>query len=105
MFDSVRHDSKPVFTRRLRVGVFVSNLAGITKFFGLAFSCSDKLTLGPITMSEAVHCYFLPPTRDAPNSRLPVLHYQDVLPFPRDEESAKVFLTAHEWEHRVRAAN
>ncbi|KAL2209902.1 hypothetical protein CC79DRAFT_1354735 [Sarocladium strictum] len=51
-------------------------------------------------MSEAVHCYFLPATQDAPNSRLPVLHYQDVLPLPLSEQSAKVFLTQHEWEHR-----
>lgn len=52
-------------------------------------------------MSEAVQCYFLPSTHDAPNSRLPVLHYQNVLPFPRIESIAREFLTTHEWEHRV----
>lgn len=53
-------------------------------------------------MATSVNCYFLRPTRDAPNNPLPVLHYQNVLPKPLTEDSAKDFLTANKWEHRVR---
>ncbi|WYZ42404.1 hypothetical protein EsH8_VI_000103 [Colletotrichum jinshuiense] len=48
----------------------------------------------------AVQCYFLSPNRDAPNSTLPVLHYRDVLPEPRGEESTTEFLTRNRWEKR-----
>ncbi|KAF5528644.1 Uncharacterized protein CGCA056_v000124 [Colletotrichum aenigma] len=48
----------------------------------------------------AVQCYFLSPNEDAPNSRLPVLHYRDVLPEPRDEASVTDFLTRNRWEKR-----
>ncbi|CAI0653664.1 unnamed protein product [Colletotrichum noveboracense] len=51
----------------------------------------------------AVQCYFLSPNKDAPNSRLPVLHYRDVLPEPRDEASVTDFLTRNRWEKRHRA--
>ncbi|KAK4081402.1 hypothetical protein Purlil1_11663 [Purpureocillium lilacinum] len=51
-------------------------------------------------MATSVNCYFLRPTRDAPNNQLPVLHYQNVLPKPLTEDSAKDFLTANKWEHR-----
>ncbi|KAF3805195.1 hypothetical protein GCG54_00010472 [Colletotrichum gloeosporioides] len=50
----------------------------------------------------AVQCYFLSPNEDAPNSRLPVLHYRNVLPEPRDEASVTDFLTRNRWEKRVR---
>lgn len=52
-------------------------------------------------MAQIVKCYFLPATADAPNSRLPVLHYRNVLPSPLCEASAVQFLTKNEWEHRV----
>jgi hypothetical protein len=51
--------------------------------------------------TAAVQCYFLGPTADAPNSRLPVLHYRNVLPLPLSEESVTEFLTQHAWEKRV----
>ncbi|KAH6696842.1 hypothetical protein F5X68DRAFT_219310 [Plectosphaerella plurivora] len=47
-----------------------------------------------------VECFMLSPTPDAPNSPLPVLVYRNVLPTPRDEESATAFLTRHAWEKR-----
>lgn len=52
-------------------------------------------------MARIVNCYFLPATADAPNSRLPVLHYRNVLPSPLSEDSAVQFPTTNEWEHRV----
>lgn len=52
-------------------------------------------------MAQIVNCYLLPATADAPNSRLPVLHYRNVLPSPLSEDSTVNFLTANEWEHRV----
>lgn len=52
-------------------------------------------------MAKVVNCHLLPATADAPNSRLPVLHYRNVLPNPLSEDSAIGFLTANEWEHRV----
>lgn len=55
-----------------------------------------------IKMSSAVRCYFLTPAADVPNSTLPVLHYQNVLPQPRTEETTTEFLTSHGWEKRVR---
>jgi uncharacterized protein YjlB len=52
-------------------------------------------------MSSSVECYLVPRTEDAPNSRLPILVYRDVLPHPRTEETATQFLTTHHWEKRV----
>lgn len=52
-------------------------------------------------MGSSVECYLLPPTEDAPNSRLPILVYRNVLPHPRTEETATEFLTTHRWERRV----
>ncbi|KAF4963341.1 hypothetical protein FSARC_8628 [Fusarium sarcochroum] len=52
-------------------------------------------------MCSSVECYLLPPTEDAPNSRLPILVYRNVLPHPRTEETATEFLTTHRWEKRV----
>lgn len=46
--------------------------------------------------------FYLPPTLHSPGSTLPILHYRDVLPHPRTEETATEFLTAHTWEKRVR---
>ncbi|KAH7173166.1 uncharacterized protein B0J16DRAFT_418523 [Fusarium flagelliforme] len=51
-------------------------------------------------MGSSVECYLLPPTADAPNSRLPILVYRNVLPLPRTEETATQFLTTHRWEKR-----
>ncbi|RKK13783.1 hypothetical protein BFJ66_g16887 [Fusarium oxysporum f. sp. cepae] len=51
-------------------------------------------------MSSSVECYLVPRTDDAPNSRLPILVYRDVLPQPRTEETATRFLTTHRWEKR-----
>ncbi|KAH6962835.1 hypothetical protein DER45DRAFT_551930 [Fusarium avenaceum] len=51
-------------------------------------------------MGSSVECYLLPPTEDAPNSRLPILVYRNVLPYPRTEETATEFLTTHRWEKR-----
>lgn len=56
----------------------------------------------PNTMSSTVQCYFLTPAADVPNSSLPVLHYRNVLPHPRTEETVTEFLTSHGWEKRVR---
>lgn len=53
-------------------------------------------------MSTAVRCYFLNPTRDAPNNKLPVIHYSGVIPGPQTEESVTEFLTSNKWEKRVR---
>ncbi|KAL2276180.1 hypothetical protein FJTKL_01342 [Diaporthe vaccinii] len=50
-------------------------------------------------MDQIVNCH-LPATADAPNNRLPVLHYRNVLPSPVSEDSTIKFLTANEWEHR-----
>lgn len=52
-------------------------------------------------MSRAVQCYFLSPTRDAPNNKLPAIHYSGVIPGPHSEESVTEFLTANKWEKRV----
>lgn len=52
-------------------------------------------------MAQIVNCHLLPATADAPNNRLPVLHYRNVLPSPVSEDSAIEFLTSNEWEHRV----
>ncbi|KAF5563452.1 cupin domain-containing protein [Fusarium napiforme] len=51
-------------------------------------------------MSLSVECYLVPRTEDAPNNRLPILVYRDVLPYPRTEETVTRFLTAHRWEKR-----
>ncbi|KAI1045077.1 hypothetical protein LB505_009397 [Fusarium chuoi] len=51
-------------------------------------------------MSSSVECYLVPRTEDAPNSRLPILVYRDVLPQPRTEETVTRFLTTHRWEKR-----
>ncbi|KAF5718379.1 cupin domain-containing protein [Fusarium mundagurra] len=51
-------------------------------------------------MSLSVECYLVPRTEDAPNSRLPILVYRDVLPQPRTEETVTRFLTTHRWEKR-----
>lgn len=53
-------------------------------------------------MPSVLTCYYLMPTGHAPNSPLPVLHYQSVLPEPITEEVATQFLTSHQWEKRVR---
>lgn len=55
-----------------------------------------------IKMSSAVRCYFLTPAADVPNSTLPVLHYQNVLPQPWTEDTTTEFLTSHGWVKRVR---
>lgn len=52
-------------------------------------------------MTQIVKSYLLPATADAPNSRLPVLHYRNVLPSPLSEDSAIQFLMQNEWDHRV----
>lgn len=52
-------------------------------------------------MAQTVECYFLPPNEDAPNSRLPVLHYRNVLPTPNCEDVTTKFLTSNRWEKRV----
>lgn len=51
--------------------------------------------------TRGISCYLFKPTKDAPNSRLPVLHYHDSLPRPLVEESTVKFLTDNGWEHRV----
>ncbi|KAH8896208.1 hypothetical protein GQ53DRAFT_680844, partial [Thozetella sp. PMI_491] len=51
-------------------------------------------------MVATVQCYFLRPALDAPNNRLPILHYRDVLPKPHSEESTTEFLTSNKWEKR-----
>ncbi|KAJ4855288.1 cupin domain-containing protein [Trichoderma breve] len=51
-------------------------------------------------MSLSVECYLLGPTNDAPNSRLPVIHYRNVLPQPQTEETTTQFLTRTGWEKR-----
>ncbi|OHE98471.1 hypothetical protein CORC01_06262 [Colletotrichum orchidophilum] len=50
--------------------------------------------------SMEVECYLLSPTTDAPNSPLPVIHYRNVLPEPRDEDTVTEFLTRNRWEKR-----
>ncbi|KAH6692482.1 cupin domain protein [Plectosphaerella plurivora] len=50
--------------------------------------------------AQSVNCHLLAPTADAPNNRLPVLHYRGVLPWPLSEASVVEFLTANKWEHR-----
>lgn len=52
-------------------------------------------------MAQTVNCHLLPATADAPNSRLPVLHYRNVPPSLLCNDSAISFLTANQWEHRV----
>ncbi|KIW54354.1 hypothetical protein PV05_06718 [Exophiala xenobiotica] len=44
--------------------------------------------------------YRIPPNEYAPNSRLPVLIYRDVLPLPLSEDSTTAFLESHGWEKR-----
>lgn len=44
--------------------------------------------------------YFVPSTSDAPNNRLPILHYQGVLPEPLNEDTATEFLSSNKWEKR-----
>lgn len=56
-------------------------------------------------MAFTVRCFFLTSATDVPNSNLPVLHYENVLPQPRTEETATEFLTSHGWEKRVRLTN
>ncbi|KAL4921394.1 hypothetical protein BDW62DRAFT_208393 [Aspergillus aurantiobrunneus] len=51
-------------------------------------------------MMDAPNTYHLPQTEHTPNSRLPVLHYKNVLPLPRTEDEVTRFLTAHKWEKR-----
>lgn len=48
-----------------------------------------------------VQCYLLKGNSDVPNSPLPVIHYRNVLPEPRNEDSATEFLTRNLWEKRV----
>ncbi|KAK1477621.1 hypothetical protein CTAM01_15139 [Colletotrichum tamarilloi] len=50
--------------------------------------------------SMEVECYLLSSNPDAPNSPLPVIHYRNVLPEPRNEESVTEFLTRNRWEKR-----
>ncbi|KAK2744266.1 hypothetical protein FQN57_004351 [Myotisia sp. PD_48] len=49
---------------------------------------------------HAVERFYLRPTIYSPNSRLPVLLYQNVLPQPHTEENAKKFLETNDWEMR-----
>ncbi|KAF4432580.1 cupin domain [Fusarium acutatum] len=51
-------------------------------------------------MNSSVECYLVSRTEDAPNSRLPIVVYRDVLPQPRTEETATTSLTTHRWEKR-----
>ncbi|KAL4946395.1 hypothetical protein BDV06DRAFT_208694 [Aspergillus oleicola] len=44
--------------------------------------------------------YYLPRTEHTPNNPLPVLHYKNVLPYPRTEEEVTKFLTANKWTKR-----
>lgn len=44
--------------------------------------------------------YRIPPNEYAPNSRLPVLIYRDVLPLPLSEDRTTAFLESHGWEKR-----
>lgn len=52
-------------------------------------------------MPLSVECYLLPPTADAPNNRLPVLHYKNAFPSNHTEEDVTTLLTMHKWEKRV----
>lgn len=55
--------------------------------------------------APTVKCYFLPRNGNVPNSKLPVLHYQHVLPEPLTEDVVTKFLEANQWEKRVSLAN
>lgn len=44
--------------------------------------------------------YMIPPNKYAPNSRLPILLYRDILPLPLSEEKTTIFLEANDWEKR-----
>lgn len=44
--------------------------------------------------------YRIPQNEYAPNSRLPVLIYRDVLPLPLSEDKTTEFLESHDWEKR-----
>lgn len=47
-------------------------------------------------------CYVLPPTKYVPNNPMPVLIYRNVLPHPRDEQTAQAFVEKHGWDRKVR---
>lgn len=58
-----------------------------------------------LAIMSQVECFFVPPTKDVPNSRLPILVYRGVLPHPKTENTATQFLTRNRWEKRVCSPN